>query len=111
MSQKELVMYSRSTGCPFITVARRVLNDYAVPYREIFIDQNAEAKQRVRQWTGFNSVPTLVIAQPGSDLPYTDVLPLPAGASPQGVDRGPMLTEGSAEQVEKWLRKHGFIKD
>lgn len=111
MSHKELVMYSRSYGCPFITVARRVLNDYGVAYREIFIDQQPEAKQRVRQWTGFYSVPTLVVAEAGSDLPYTDVLELPAGASPQGVDRGPMLTEGSAEQIEKWLRKHGFIKD
>jgi glutaredoxin len=111
MPKRELVMYSRSTGCPYITLARRVLDRYAVPHREIMIDRDPVAKQRVLDWTGFLSVPTLVIAESGSDLPYTDVLPLSAGASPRGIDRGPMLTEGSMEEVENWLRKHDLITD
>ncbi|MGJ3239323.1 MAG: glutaredoxin family protein [Anaerolineae bacterium] len=109
MSHKELVMYSRSYGCPFVSVAKRVLDDHHVAYREIMIDRDESAKQRVLDWTGFLSVPTMIIAEAGSDLPYMAVDPLPSGASPRGIDRGPMLTEASTEQVEAWLRKHGLI--
>lgn len=108
MSDKELVMYSRSYGCPFITTAKRVLSDHRVAYRELYIDQDARARQRVLDWTGFLSVPTLVVANTGEDVPYTDFTAL-EGASPRGIDRGPMLTEGSSLEVENWLRKHGFI--
>lgn len=109
MSDKELVMYSRSYGCPFVTTAKRVLSAYDVDYREIFIDKDDVAKQRVLDWTGFLSVPTIIIANIGEDLPYTDFSPLEKGESPRGIDRGSMLTEGSSEDVEDWLRKHGFI--
>jgi len=111
MSDKELVMYSRSYGCPFVSTAKRVLEQYNVPYREIMIDKDSTAKQRVLDWTGFLSVPTMVIANSGEDLPYTDFAPLPKGDSPRGIDRGPMLTEASTQQVEDWLRKHGLIAD
>ena len=111
MSDKELVMYSRSYGCPFVTTAKNVLNQYDVSYREIMIDKDESAKQRVLDWTGFLSVPTMIIANLGEDLPYTDVAPLEKGASPRGIDRGVMLTEASSEQVEDWLRKHGLIAE
>lgn len=111
MSDKELVMYSRSYGCPFVTTAKNVLNQYDVPYREIMIDKDESAKQRVLDWTGFLSVPTMIIANSGEDLPYTDVIPLEKGTSPRGIDRGAMLTEASSEQVEDWLRKHDLIVD
>lgn len=110
MPDKELVMYSRSYGCPFVTIAKRVLQDYEIPYRELFIDKDDVAKERVLAWTGFLSVPTLVIANVGEDLPYTGFEPLPKGASPRGIDRGPILTEGSTEEVTDWLEKHGFIE-
>lgn len=109
MPEKELVMYSRSYGCPFISTAKRVLQEYHIPYREIMIDKNEEAKQRVLNWTGFLSVPTMVIANNGEDLPYEKVAPLPMGSSPRGIDRGAMLTEATAQQIEDWLAKHGFI--
>ena len=109
MTDKELVMYGRSYGCPFITTAKRVLEDNNVPYRELQIDIDPNAKQRVLEWTGFLSVPTLVVARPGEDVPYTDFTPLPRGASPRGIDRGPMLTEASSRELEDWLQKHGFI--
>jgi glutaredoxin len=109
MSDKELVMYSRSYGCPFVTTAKRVLKDYNVAYREIFIDKDDIAKERVLAWTGFLSVPTMIVANIGEDLPYTDFSPLAKGVSPRGIDRGSMLTEGNSQEVEDWLRKHGFI--
>lgn len=109
MPNKELIMYSRTFGCPYITTARRILEAHVVPYREIFIDRDEQAKTRVLAWTGFLSVPTLVVAASGSLLPYTEVAFLPQGNSPRGIDRGPMLTEGNSEEVERWLRKHSFI--
>jgi len=105
----ELVMYSRTYGCPYVTIAKRVLQDYDIPYREIFIDLDAHAKERVLTWTGFLSVPTLIIAEQGKNVPYTDFDDLPQGASPNGIDRGPMITEARANQLEAWLRKNNFI--
>ena len=110
-TDKHLVMYSRTFGCPFISVAKQVLHDYGVDYQELFVDQDETAKQRVLGWTGYLSVPTLVVATQGSILPYTEVDPLPAGASPRGIDRGPMLTEANTAELKAWLSKHGFIVD
>jgi glutaredoxin len=103
-------MYSRTTGCPFISVAKRVLDDYHVPYEEIFIDRDEVARQRVIAWTGFLSVPTLVVAQAGEVLPISPPAPLARGASPRGIDRGSMITEASTSELLAWLSKHGFIR-
>ena len=109
-TDKHLVMYSRTFGCPFVTIAKSVLHEHDIAYQEVFIDKDEVARQRVLDWTGFLSVPTLVIAEQGSTLPYTDVVPLPVGASPRGVDRGPLLTEANIEQLTTWLSKHDFIE-
>jgi len=103
-------MYSRTTGCPYISTAKRVLTAHNVAYREIFIDMDSTAKARVLEWTGFLSVPTLVVALPDQDLPYTPFDALAPGVSPRGIDRGPMLTEASASELETWLKKHRFIE-
>ncbi|MBI5666810.1 MAG: glutaredoxin [Chloroflexi bacterium] len=108
---RELVMYSRRMGCPYVTVAKRVLDDYHVPYREILIDMDDTARQRVLRWTGFLSVPTLVVAETGSDVPFQDPAPLAAGVSPRGIHRGTMITEPSADQLADWLAEHGFINE
>lgn len=107
---KQLVMYSRTTGCPYISVARRVLDDYALGYHEIYIDKDMEARKRVQNWTGFLSVPTLVVAQPGTVLPYEDPLPIAPGSSPRGINRGSMITEANVEQLREWLIQQGFIE-
>lgn len=107
---KELVMYSRTTGCPFITVAKRVLKDYGVPYREIFVDRDMEARQRVLKWTGFLSVPTLVVTPVGQNVPAEEPSPLAPGSSPRGINRGVMITEANGDQLLDWLEQHGFIE-
>ncbi|MCD4685646.1 MAG: glutaredoxin family protein [Anaerolineae bacterium] len=109
MADYELVMYSRTRSCPFVRAAKRVLDRENVPYREIFIDQDDQAKARVLEWTGYQSVPTIIVAQPGENLPYEDPEPLVSGSSPRGVDRGTMITEPGERKLEDWLRKHGFI--
>ena len=106
---KEIVMYSRSYGCPFVRIARRVLDRHKIPYREILINQDSFAKQRVIEWTGFESVPTIVIALRGKDTPYQLPAKLPAGSSPRGINRGTMITEPSKRQLEDWLRQHDFL--
>jgi glutaredoxin len=105
----ELIMYSRSVGCPTVAIARRVLNEHAIPYREIHIDKDPAALDRVLAWTGFKAVPTLVIAPAGSVLPVEEPEPLPPGASPRGIDRGYMLTEPGTVQLEDWLTRHQLI--
>ena len=107
----ELIMYARSSSCPFVSLAKRVLDDYHVSYREIHIDKDPTARQRVLDWTGFLSVPTLVVARSGEDLPYEPQAPLDAGSSPRGVDRGTMITEPSADDFARWLLRHGFISE
>ena len=109
MAAYELVMYTRTRSCPYVRAAKRVLERENVPYREIYIDRDDDARQRVQDWTGFLSVPTLVVARTGEDLPYAEPDPLPSGSSPKGVDRGTMITEPGEIKFEDWLRRHGFI--
>ncbi len=106
----ELVMYSRTSSCPFVRTAKRVFERENVPYREIYIDQDPAAEQRVIAWTGFKSVPTIIAARPGEDLPFEEPAPLEAGASPRSINRGSMITEPGETKLEDWLRQHGFIK-
>lgn len=106
---KELLMYSRTTPCPFVSLARRVLDREGIPYRELHIDADKVYEHRVVEWTGFMSVPTLVIVNPGEDLPFQEPSSLEKGASPRGIDRGSMLTEPSEDQLLTWLRQHGLV--
>ncbi len=108
---RELVMYSRSTPCPFVNLAKRVLNERHIVYRELYIDKDKTNEQRVLNWTGFLSVPTLIVARPGEDLPCQEPAPLAKGTSPRGVNRGVMLTEPGEEQLVNWLRENGFINN
>jgi glutaredoxin len=110
-TDKELVVYSRSTFCPYVQKARRVFGKYDVTYREIMIDQDPEALERVLGWTGYKSVPTIIVANPGEIHPCEPPAPLEQGSSPRGVDRGVMITEPYEQELETWLRKHGFIED
>ncbi len=107
---KELVMYSRTMSCPFLSIARQVLGKQNVPYRELFIDRNPEYERRVVAWTGFRSIPTLIIARPGEEVPYEEPAPLKTGESPRGINRGSMLTEANEDELLTWLRQHGFVE-
>lgn len=104
-------MYTRTSGCPFVTVAKRVFADHALTYREVFIDKDSEARQRVLKWTGFLAVPTIVAALPGEILPFEEPEPLPKGTSPRGINRGAMITEPSIPELTAWLRQHGILAE
>ena len=109
MMQQELVMYTRIFPCPFVRSAQKVLQQYNVAYREIYIDQDPQARARVETWTGFAAVPTLILARPGEDFPIGEPVVLPPGSSPRGINRGTMITEPSEEQLIAWLRQQGVI--
>jgi glutaredoxin len=106
---KEIVMYVRCAYCPNVALARDVLKRNNIPYREIFIDKDPAMAARVKEWTNFHSVPTIILANPGEDVPFTDFLPRPTGRSNCGYDRGPMITEPNNADLENWLHKNGFL--
>lgn len=107
----DLIFYTRTSGCPFVTLAKRVLNDYGVTYHEIFIDRDDLARSRVLEWTGFLSVPTIVVAEAGEVLPITVPESLPRASSPRGIDRGYMITEPGSDELLHFLLRHGFITE
>lgn len=106
---KHIVMYSRTLGCPYISIAKNMLSEYNISFREIYIDKDCKARQYVLDWTGFLSVPTLVIASHDKDTPFMTPSILKPGKSPRGINRGSIITEATHEQLVHWLEQHGFI--
>ena len=109
MSDQTLIMYSRTIPCPDCERARALLTEHAVPFREVMIDLDAEARAFVENLTGFRAVPTLVVAPPNAAEPTGELKPLEQGRSPRGVDRGPVITEPDMVSLRRWLEKHGFL--
>ncbi len=107
--EKEIVMYVRTSYCPLVALARDVMQRYQVPYRELNIDDDSAIAARVKEWTHHYSVPTILIANSGEDVPYTDFLPRPTYRTIKGYDRGPMITEPNNRELENWLYEHGFL--
>ena len=107
---KEIVMYVKGIYCPGVSLARDVMKRYKVPYREISISDDDAAADRVKEWTHHHSVPTIIIANAGEDIPYTDFLARPTERTIKGYDRGPMITEPNNRDLENWLHKHGFLE-
>jgi glutaredoxin len=103
-----LVVYVRSRVCPDVARWRRWLQQHELDYVELDIDTDADAYERVLRWTGFESVPTLVIA-PGDGLdPIEAPSALPAGRGPRAIDRGTMLTEPNPGQIAPFLERNGI---
>ena len=107
--EKEIVMYIRRSYCPSVALARDLLDRYEVPYREISIDDDPTMAARVKEWTHHYSVPTIVIANQGEDVPFTDFLARPTHRTIKGYNRGPMITEPNNRDLEDWLHKHSFL--
>ena len=107
---KRVVVYM-SPWCGTSTNTQRALTEWGVPARYINVKEDRDAAARVRQWVGFESVPTVLIAEGDSVEPFEPPAPLPAGTSPRGVDRGSMLTEASRDQLQAWLIKNGLLAE
>jgi hypothetical protein len=107
---KHLVLYARVNPCPYLSIAYEVLRRHKVVYTEILIDRDADALDNVMRWTGFLSIPTLVVAEVDSLLPYQQPAFLERGTSPRGINRGSMITEPNKYELEMWLFEHEFIE-
>lgn len=106
---RELVMYSRRQPCPWVTLAQQTLQLHGLAWRELLVDEDDAARRRLLDWVGFLSVPTLIVAAPGSDLPLTAPAALHADTSPRGIDRGCMITEPGMAQLSAWLQRNGLL--
>jgi Glutaredoxin len=106
---KQLVVYVRGDACPDIRRTLDFLDRHAVPHRLIETGADPAARQRVLDWTGYLSFPTLVVVEDGSVEPLEPPVPLSPGKSPRDVDRGTILTEASTPVLEAFLRRHGFL--
>jgi glutaredoxin len=104
---KELVVYM-SPWCGNSLDTQRALTSWGVPCRYVNIKEDRAAAKRVREWTGFESVPTLVIAEDGAVEPSEPPAALAPGACPRGIDRGSMLTEPTRQQLQAWLEKNAL---
>ncbi|MBI3915197.1 MAG: glutaredoxin family protein [Chloroflexi bacterium] len=107
---RRLVVYTRTFDCPYWERAKAFLEAHHIPYHMIYIDQDAQAKRQVLQWTGMEIVPTLVIAEENSLEPFFPPAPLADDQSPHGVDRGTLFSEPSDRRLEIFLRRHGIMK-
>ena len=106
---RELVMYSRRQPCPWVTLAKQALQLHGVAWRELLIDEDEDARNRLLTWVGFLSVPTLIVAGRGSDLPLEEPAALETGISPRGIDRGSMISEPGMAQLSAWLQRNGLL--
>lgn len=107
---KRLVMYM-SPWCSGSADSQRALNEWQVPVTTVNMKEDRDAAARVKRWVGFESSPTLLIAEGDSLEPYEAPAPLAAGKSPRGIDRGSMLTEPTRPQLRAWLVGHGLLAE
>jgi len=107
---RQVVVYM-SPWCSSSSDTQRALKEWDVPATFINIREDREAAARVRSWVGFESVPTIIIAEEGSVEPFEPPEELAAGKSPRGVDRGSMITEATRVQLRSWLAKHGILSE
>ena len=108
-TELELVMYTRTRGCPFVSVARLALARTGVPYREINIRENPQAHQRCLEWNRNLSMPVIVIARRGEDVPIEPPSSLELDQSPRDLDRGYLIAEPGREGLQTFLARHGFL--
>ena len=109
MSNKQLVVYGRSVGCPDLVRTQRFLHTNNIGYTQINIDEDEAAGSRVEAWVGHRSVPTVVVATADPAVPISEPAPLPAGRSARSFDRGTLITEPSDEALRAFLTRNELI--
>lgn len=107
---KELVVYTRTTPCRDVTRTRQDLTLKGLAFREIDIEADAAAAKRLEEWTGYQSVPTVIVAEAGSDEPVHPPAALTPNQSPRNADRGSMISEPNTQNLMVFLEHNGFVK-
>jgi glutaredoxin len=106
---QQLAVYTRKRFCPDVYRAREFLRMHNIPYQEIDIESDREASACVQGWNGCLSVPTLVVCEEGSLMPFEEPTPLAPGQSPRDVDRGSIIAEASGAGLRRFLTRHGLL--
>ncbi len=105
---RQVVVYM-SPWCGSSADTQRALSEWGVPATFVNIKEDRAAAARLRGWVGFESVPTVIVAEDGSVEPFESPAELAAGKSPRGLDRGSLITEATRVQLRSWLVKHGIL--
>lgn len=104
-----LVVYGSSIPRPDMARFQWWLQRHEVPGIEyVDIHRHEWAYDRVVQWTGHASVPTLVIAADDGLDPIEEPAPVEPGQRVRAYDRGTMLTEPNPGQIADFLRRNGI---
>jgi glutaredoxin len=107
---RQVVVYM-SPWCSSSADTQRALNEWGVPAKFVNIKEDRAAATRLREMVGFESVPTVIIAEEGTVVPFEPPADLPKGSSPRGVDRGSLITEATRIQLRSWLVKQGVLAE
>ena len=98
-----------SPWCSQSQDTRRALGEWGVPCTIVDVKADRDAAARLRQWVGFESVPTVVIAEGESLEPYEPPKPLMPGSGPRGIDRGSIITEAARAELRAFLVRNGLL--
>lgn len=107
---REVVVYM-SPWCSSSADTQRALKEWGVPAKFVNIKEDRSAAVRLREMVGFESVPTVILAEEGCVEPCEPPAVLTKGSSPRGVDRGTVITEATRVQLRTWLVKQGFLTE
>jgi glutaredoxin len=110
LMSKHVTVYV-SPWCSASKDTERALKEWQVPATIVNIKEDRASAALVKQWVGFESVPTVVITNGNSGEPFEPPAALAPGTSPRGVDRGSVLTEANRTQLRAWLVKHGLMTE
>jgi glutaredoxin len=106
---KRVVAYV-SQWCGQSQDTKRALREWKVPCEFVDVKADRAAAARLREWVGFESVPTVILAEEDCLEPCEPPKPLIPGSGPRGVDRGSMITEASRAELRAWLVKNGLLE-
>ena len=105
----DLVIYGRASFCSDLIDTKRWLRAWKVPYRQLNIDLDERAGDRLDGWlAGIHSIPTLVIAERGA----IDPVQAPAEADLRNLrnaDRGTMMHEPEEDGLRAFLIRNGLL--
>jgi hypothetical protein len=106
---KELVLYRNSDTHDSIARIIEVIHSFGLDFREVLVDRDPEALGHLLYWTGKSSVPAVIAARPGGNLPYTPPQPATRHRPQDQVDLGSLIAGPDPKQLEDWLIRQRFV--
>lgn len=110
MALPRLLMFTRERTCPDQELTRLCLREFDVEPVEVNISRDRDAARMLMEQVGALAVPTFIVADEYGE-PISPPLPVTAGQSVRGVDRGSIISEPSREGLHAFLVKHNFLSD